>query len=606
MTLNLEIIPYLVPYGASFSIALYVGLFAWTKHQVAGHRIFATLNFVQAMWILGNIFELISVNLATKTFWDDVQFIPAVLIAPTIVFFALAYTKHPLRFKSWFQVVILALPLILILLMFTNSLHHLIRTETYLVDTHPFGTVDYEFGISYWLLAVTSYATIFLAAWFIIQFLRSTKVIYRFQGLLFIIGIFTPLFGTLIPLFTDWTIAGQRDMSPFAFGIGNLIIAWAILRFKFFDLVPIARELVIENMQDMVIVVDSQQRLVDFNRAAQANIDQLNSKVIGQPITTILPQWSEFIDQLRDFDDLNTEITIPTQDKKHYFYLQIASLTDHKKQPLGKLVIMRDVTQAKEAEVEIQERTHQLEIANQRLKELSRTKDEFVSNVSHELRTPITNLKLTYELMQLKPDKNEIYLGRLQRETDRLALTIDDLLRLSRFDQGRVDFDMIEVDLDELCREYVEDRHTLAKGKNIKMTYIPTENLAPITADRGFIGQVLSILLTNAINYTPENGTITVTTSAKENGNTQYMGFAVIDSGPGISPAEQDKVFQRFYRGSTASQSKVPGTGLGLAIAQEIVGYHHGQIEVESQGVPGEGTTFQVWLPANVEVKVLA
>jgi signal transduction histidine kinase len=111
------------------------------------------------------------------------------------------------------------------------------------------------------------------------------------------------------------------------------------------------------------------------------------------------------------------------------------------------------------------------------------------------------------------------------------------------------------------------------------------------------LGQVLSILLTNALNYTPDGGKVTIRVEMREEDGRSWGGFSVSDTGPGIPPEEQPRVFTRFFRGQSAHSTKVSGTGLGLAIAKEIVDRHRGQIEVDSTGIPGEGTTFRVWLP---------
>jgi signal transduction histidine kinase len=118
-----------------------------------------------------------------------------------------------------------------------------------------------------------------------------------------------------------------------------------------------------------------------------------------------------------------------------------------------------------------------------------------------------------------------------------------------------------------------------------------------VQADEGLIGQVLSILLTNAFNYTPADGQVTVSTHSYQSDGKQWAGFRVSDTGPGIAPEDQRHIFERFYRGEAGHASGVPGTGLGLAIAHEIVARHQGRIEVTSDGVPGNGTTFTVWLP---------
>ncbi|MBN1119610.1 MAG: GAF domain-containing protein, partial [Anaerolineae bacterium] len=231
------------------------------------------------------------------------------------------------------------------------------------------------------------------------------------------------------------------------------------------------------------------------------------------------------------------------------------------------------------------------------LKEVERMKDAFVSNVSHELRTPITSLKLSHRLIEMDPENREEYMGRLSREVNRLNDLIEDLLRLSRLDQGRVELNLQPVDLNELAQQYVNDRSPLAESKELSLLFEGEKDVMPVQADEGLIGQVLSILLTNALNYTPAGGRVTVSTHMKEIDGKRWVGHSVSDTGPGITPDDQPHLFERFYRGKAGHDSGAPGTGLGLAIAHEIVDQHRGKIDVESEGVPGKGATFTVWLP---------
>lgn len=231
------------------------------------------------------------------------------------------------------------------------------------------------------------------------------------------------------------------------------------------------------------------------------------------------------------------------------------------------------------------------------LKEVARMKDDFVSNVSHELRTPITCMKLNHRLIAMYPEKSTTYLERLGREIDRLDTLIEDLLRLSRLDQGRVLLDVKPTDFNTLADQYVNDRTPLAESRNLTLSFEASANLPEIQVDEGLVGQVLSVLLTNAINYTPAGGQVTVRTRTDRFDGKQWVGFSISDSGPGIVTDDQPHLFERFYRGKAGYESGVPGTGLGLAIAQEIVARHQGRIEVESEGIPGQGATFTVWLP---------
>jgi signal transduction histidine kinase len=267
-----------------------------------------------------------------------------------------------------------------------------------------------------------------------------------------------------------------------------------------------------------------------------------------------------------------------------------------------------DITQRKHAEQElakhrdqledlVNERTAELQAANAEMQTLTRLKDEFVSNVSHELRTPITNLKLYQKLIRENPGKTDTYLAVLQRETDRLHLIIENLLNLSRLDQDRVKPRFVCTNLNTLIAEYAEDRAPLIKRQGLTLALETASAPLMVRADPDLLGQVLSILLTNAVNYTPSGGRITLRTLSQIDGTDALAGFCVIDTGQGIPPEDLERLFERFYRGQIGLQSGKPGTGLGLAIAEEIIDRHNGYIEAANVKSPQTGAMFTAWLP---------
>lgn len=234
-----------------------------------------------------------------------------------------------------------------------------------------------------------------------------------------------------------------------------------------------------------------------------------------------------------------------------------------------------------------------------KLKEVERMKDVFVSNVSHELRTPITSLKLFANLLEkTPPEEQEELVEFLKREADRLHRIVEDVLRLSRLDQGRVEIHHKMVDLNELVKDYVHDRSLIAASRNLHLSADLQPDLPLLYTDEGLLSQVLNVLLTNAINYTPGGGSIETSTRLQDMKGAPWVGFMVKDSGHGISVEEQKRLYERFFRGKVGRDSGEPGTGLGLAIAKEIVDRLGGRIEVESEGVSDRGTIFRVWLPA--------
>jgi two-component system phosphate regulon sensor histidine kinase PhoR len=252
---------------------------------------------------------------------------------------------------------------------------------------------------------------------------------------------------------------------------------------------------------------------------------------------------------------------------------------------------------SEDLEQAVADRTAALTKANVELEQLSQTKDEFVANVSHELRTPITNLHLYQTLLRKRPENLDKYLTVIERETHRLEHIIEDLLRLSRLDQERTQVNLLPIDLNQLVKQFIQDRVSLAEQKEITLLFKGKPDLPMVLVDQSLFEQVLSILLTNALNYTPMGGQVNVAMQTQSLEDQTWTGFSISDTGPGISIDEHEKLFDRFYRGLVGQQSKMPGTGLGLALAKEIIDRHNGRIFVDSEGIPGRGASFSVLLP---------
>jgi two-component system phosphate regulon sensor histidine kinase PhoR len=229
------------------------------------------------------------------------------------------------------------------------------------------------------------------------------------------------------------------------------------------------------------------------------------------------------------------------------------------------------------------------------MKQVGRMKDAFVSNVSHELRTPITSLKLNHSLLKMNPKNGAVYLDRLEREIARLNLLIEDLLRLSRLEQGKVQLSLQMLDLNEIAQEYAVDRMVIANERQLSLFFEAEAERAVVYGDVGLIGQALSVLITNALNYTPAGGKIVVSTLNRWEADRQWAGIQVSDTGPGIPEQDMPYIFDRFYRGETGLTSGSPGTGLGLAIAQQILREHGGKIEASTKAGNNSGAVFTIW-----------
>ena len=232
----------------------------------------------------------------------------------------------------------------------------------------------------------------------------------------------------------------------------------------------------------------------------------------------------------------------------------------------------------------------------QALRELDRLRSELIANVSHELRTPLGLIKVFATTLLRKDvafdrETQLEFLSDIEKETDRLEKTVDNLLDLSRMQSGRMQLDRHPTDLGELIRRIMSDPEIQLAPHHF-ICDLPSEPLVA-SVDARRIEQVLRNLLSNAIKYSPDGGTIVV----QGRGDERQLFVRVSDQGIGIPLQDQEKVFERFYRGDNEVTRRVGGVGLGLAVCRGIVAAHGGRIWVES--VLGKGSTFCFTLPAN-------
>ncbi len=244
----------------------------------------------------------------------------------------------------------------------------------------------------------------------------------------------------------------------------------------------------------------------------------------------------------------------------------------------------------------VAQRTSELERAMERAQSADQAKSQFVSNVSHELRTPLTNIRLYLDLVQRgSSEQRDTYIATLKRETERLQALIEGLLDISRLDLGKTRIRLHPTQINDVVETLAADRKALFAERRLQLDVHTQPELPPVAVDVKLLEQVLTNLLTNALNYTPAEGKTCLTTNYVENREGRWITIGVQDSGPGISEEEQRRLFERFYRGEISRKRQVPGTGLGLAISNEIVKLHGGKLTVASK--VNHGSLFTVWLP---------
>jgi len=233
----------------------------------------------------------------------------------------------------------------------------------------------------------------------------------------------------------------------------------------------------------------------------------------------------------------------------------------------------------------------------EQLAEASRMKSEFINIVSHQLRSPLTNIKWTFEILssddfEVPESKQEEYFINVKDNIARMVELIDDLLIVSRIEQGRLPIRKKEFNLKELTEFQISRYKVFAEASHIKLSLYIQENLPKIFADPSLLKLVIENLIDNAIRYTKGGGEVTVGIKKRDNKN---IIFSVKDSGVGIPQKEQAYIFQKFFRAENALKNRTKGSGLGLYVCRIIVEKSGGRIWFDSQ--ENKGTIFHFTLP---------
>ncbi len=235
----------------------------------------------------------------------------------------------------------------------------------------------------------------------------------------------------------------------------------------------------------------------------------------------------------------------------------------------------------------------------ERLEQLFIAQRRFLADVSHELRTPLTAVRGNVDLLERMGGVDAESLSDIRSETDRMTRLVGDLLLLAQADSNSLPLARVPIDLDTLLLDVAREVRVLGNGLHIGIGEI---DQASVLGDPDRLKQVVLNLVTNAIKYTPIGGRVTLSLGRVEN----WARLTVTDTGPGIAPEEQQKIFDRFYRIDRARSRAMGGAGLGLAIALRITQLHGGRLEVASEGVAGKGSTFSLWLPLRADPAVAA
>ncbi|MBU9710653.1 histidine kinase N-terminal 7TM domain-containing protein [Evansella tamaricis] len=529
--------------------------------------LFLLLNAFQSV---SSIFEVTSTNLETMIVWRNLQQIP-LFLSPVLLFTCSLECMGKSRFAKNTLGFILFPVLAYLILIFTDSIHHLMRSEI--------NVLQYS-GISRLAIESTPLSSVFIfytQLLVLLSFVLLIANVVRKNGTnrnqtIFMIVLIS--FIIIRGLSQPWLNYYGLDFIALAYIPAGFIIFFALRKQSVFTVYPIAKDYIIENMADGIIVFDKKYRIVEFNSTAQQLVNSYSKVKLD---ATNVPAPQEIIKYIKDFEQNQIE-----KFDYHYwndgesleFELKISHIKDKKDKLLGFLMVIHDVSEYKQLHRE--------------LEKSERERLELFSNVSHDLRNPLTSIiGFSEAMLNGKAETNRKYIQYIYDKSMYIHLLVEDLLYLTKLEAKAEKFVFEEINsieyFQKLCKILKEE--VTSQEKHFQCNIDKT--LPDIFIDNNGIVRVIDNLISNALKYTEKGATIGF--SIQNQGS--HLKILVWDTGTGIHPENLPNVFIRYFTDHKTATSH----GLGLPICKQIVEMHGGEMGVTSNY--GEGSTFYFTLP---------
>jgi PAS domain S-box-containing protein len=556
MQLNLYVLSLLVAGLVSGVVAA----IAWRRRSVTAGRELALLMLAAAVWSLAQCVEASVTTHLGKISWSTVSYLGSQTIPVLFLLVVLRYTGQDHWLNSRRIAMLLVLPGLSILMAATNGLHGLVWPQVTLVDTHLGIAAIYQHGIWFWTQTLYSYALVLIGLTLLFRAFRRTPSVYSWQAKLLFFAALVPLAGHIVYAFGPAEVA-YADITPIAFSVTGVLITTALLRYRLLDLRPLASKVLYAGIQDAILAVDTDDRIVDMNPAAARIVGEAADRAVGQPVSQlypVLPGLRECLAQ--NGEETPREVSIVNSGTSAYYDLRVWPLRDLSDHMLGRLITLHDVTDFKMSQDE-------LRMINAEL-------DGYAHTVSHDLKGPLTTVTLAAQALGMVLEEPECEernrtvhstLGAMQRSADKAVALINGLLALA--EAGQRPLEVAGVSVNDIVRRVLEENSAAIEEQGIRVTL---DDLGEIRADPTHMYQLFANLIGNAIIHgTGQAPHIEVRNLGREGDVHRYL---VRDNGPGVPEADLERIFTPFYRVDKT------GTGIGLSTARRIANVYRGEI----------------------------
>ncbi|MGB3632811.1 MAG: histidine kinase N-terminal 7TM domain-containing protein, partial [Rubrobacteraceae bacterium] len=379
--MSLQTILYSLPMLAASGLAIVLAFYTWSRRSTEGAVALTAFILAIGVWSLGAGLGLLAPDMSGKLLAVRIEYLGIVSVPPTWLVFVSQYTglqRNVTRFRG---ALLFVVPVLTWLIFATNDLHGLMWRSVELNPLAPVPSLVVEYGPWFWFHSAYSYLLILIGAGFLVSMFFRAARFYRLQSTIFLIALLIPMLANASYILRIGPILAV-DPTPFGFAISGVLVVWGLFRFRMLDILPIARNAVIENMKDGVIVIDLQNRVVDLNPAAQEILGYSSTKIVGQDAGRIAAGEHVLLTDQPTKIEQRREIEAEVAGYHRDYELTASELRDIEGKSRGRLILLQDVTERKQSEEKLRQRAAELAISNAEL-------ENFASFISHDLRAPL-------------------------------------------------------------------------------------------------------------------------------------------------------------------------------------------------------------------------
>lgn len=550
-------------------------------------RWFCLMMGSNAIWSIAYGLELSSTTLQQALFFINLEYLGIATLPLNWFLFCLSFCNKECWYKKPLNLtLILIAPITTLIMVWTNPLHHLHYKDVKMFYDGPFPMAKIYPGLWYHIFTGYFYLLLACGCYLILSKFKSSDPIFRKQNYSIIIAALIPWIANLSYLLGIRPL-GFIDVTPYAFILTTFLIFLGIYRFRLFDIVPIAREKVLELMSDGFLVLDGKHRIIDYNSSLHRFVAlPSNKKVIGSAVEEVFQTYPELISRIDHGTSGKIELQNVIDHQIIYFEAEVLFLHENKLNDEFTIIKLQDLTAAKKDALIAKEQAIELETANQ-------LKDRIFSIIAHDLRGPLVNLSEVLKMVsynQISDDEFKTLSPVLSKDIIYTTDLLENILHWSRsqlkgFGISKEFFNVRNIILNEI--NYHLPSATLKKI-NILHDVFPNEIAY---ADLLMFQIVVRNILNNAIKFCNEGCEILITAAYQSNG---MLMVCIKDNGTGMSPSTLEKLFRDENISSRGTHNE-KGTGLGLMICKDFMQRNGGDITVSSE--LGVGTTFYLTVP---------